>query len=178
VDGLYTWFMNWPIEDGERRTLSFMGDRELTKEGDKHYFLRQRPESEESFVYEAELPVTIPEADPRQAYDVEFTIADDPDNQQIRRLTLRINVGELVGQDQFSVSLNGASLASEACRRTPRWHAAYTGQWLEYDLVGVRPRQGANTLQFVLSERPKDFDGAITIDDVELIVEYGVFPTG
>ncbi|MBT4612543.1 MAG: hypothetical protein HOC05_21035 [Gemmatimonadetes bacterium] len=178
VDGLYTWFMDWPIEDTERRTLSFMGDPDLTREGDKHYFLRQRPENEESFVYEAELPVTIPQADPQQAYHVEFTIADDPDNQQIQRLTLRINVGELVGQDQFSVSLNGESLASETCRRTPRWHDAYTGQWLEYDLVGVRPRQGSNTLHFVLSERPKDFVGAITIDDVELIVEYGVFPAG
>ena len=25
-------------------------------------------------------------------------------------------------------------------------------------------------------ERPKDFDGAISIDDVELVVEYDVFP--
>ena len=99
------------------------------QEGDKHYFLRQRPESEESFVYGS------------------GASCDD-------------------------------SRARSACRRRPRWHDAYTGQWLEYDLVGVRPRQGSNTLQFVLSERPKDFEGAIAIDDVELIVEYGVFPTG
>ena len=39
------------------------------QEGDKHYFLRQRPDSEESFVYEAELPVTIPEPDPRVVED-------------------------------------------------------------------------------------------------------------
>ena len=177
VDGLYTWFMDWPLEDGERRTLSFMGDPDLTRKGDKHYFLRQRPENEESYVYGAELPVSIAAADPAKSYEVEFSINDDPENDRIRRMILKINVAELVSQDRFEVSLNGTSLSTETCRRTPRWHDAYTGQWLEFDLDGLRPTKGTNKVQFVLHSRPDDFEGEIRVDDVELIIEYGVFPT-
>jgi hypothetical protein len=74
VDGLYTWFLDWPLGNNERRILTDISDSEQSKEGNKHYFLRQRADAEDAF------------------------------------------------------------------------------------------------------ERPKDFDGAISIDDVELVVEYDVFP--
>jgi len=92
-------------------------------------------------------------------------------------MILKINVAELVSQDRFEVSLNGTSLSTETCRRTPRWNNAYTGQWLEFDLDGLRPTKGTNKVQFVLHSRPDDFEGEIRVDDVELIIEYGVFPT-
>ncbi len=176
VDGMYTWFMPWPLQDAERRILTEMGDADLSREGNKHYFLRQRPENQESYVYGAELPVPIAKADPATTYEVQFTISDDSDNKRIRRMTLKINVGELVFQDQFRVSLNGVSLESETCRRTPRPHDAYTGQWLEFELEQVRPNRGVNTLQFALDSRPDGFEGSISVDDVELIIEYGIFP--
>lgn len=46
---------------------------------------------------------------------------------------------------------------------------------MEFDLTKVRPVRGANTLQFALRERPGGFEGEISIDDVELIVEYDVY---
>jgi len=146
------------------------------QEGDKHYFLRQRPENEDSFVYDAELPVAIPGPDPDKTYQVALTISDDPENQRIRRMMLKISVSDLVTADRLEISLNGVSLASEPCRRTARNYDAYTGVWLEIDLNEVRPRRGANTLQFSLLARPADFGGGISIDDVELIVEYDLFP--
>ena len=91
-------------------------------------------------------------------------------------MVLKINVSDLVTQDRFEINLNGVSLESEPCRRTARTYDAYTGVWLEFDLNQVRPRRGANTLQFSLRERPDGFGGGISIDDVELIVEYDLFP--
>ena len=175
VDGQYTWFMPWPLGDVERRILTDIGDPDLAAEGNKHYFLRQRPENPDSFVYAAELPLEIPGADPKATYDISFTIADGPDNERISRMVLRINVTNLVTPDRFEVDLDGESLDSEPCRRTPREYDAYTGVWLEFDLNNVRPRKGANTLQFALKERPDGFEAGISIDDVELIVEYDVF---
>ncbi len=176
VDGLYTWFLDWPLGNNERRILTDISDSEQSKEGNKHYFLRQRADEEDAFVYPAQLPVAIPHADPEQAYEVSFTISDDPENDRIQRMTLKINVGELVAQDRFEISLNGVSLESDPRRSTPRHHTPYTGVWLEFELHKVRPHRGVNTLKFVLLERPKDFDGAISIDDVELVVECDVFP--
>ena len=176
VDGMYTWFMPRPLEDAQRRILTDIGDPDLAKEGNKHYFLRQRPENKDSFVYDAELPVVIPGPDSGKTYEIAFTTSDDPRNERISRMVLKINVSDLVTQDRFETNLNGVSLESEPCRRTARTYDAYTGVWLEFDLNQVRPRRGANTLQFSLRERPDGFGGGISIDDVELIVEYDVFP--
>ena len=174
VDGMCAWFMNWPLEDAERRILSEIGDRDLTLEGNKHYFLRQRAEKSESFGYPAELPLAI-EADPVETHEISFTISDDPENKRIGSMRLKINVADLVPPDRFEVSLNGVSLASEPCRRSPRWHDAFTGVWMEFELNKVRPVRGANTLQFALRERPEGFAGQISIDDVEIIVEYDLY---
>jgi hypothetical protein len=90
-------------------------------------------------------------------------------------MRLRINVADLVPADDFEIRLNGVSLESQPCRRSPRWHDAFTGVWLEYELNDLRPVKGSNTLQFVLRQRPADFAGEISIDDVELIVEYDLY---
>ncbi len=174
VDGLCTWFMDWPLEDVQRRILTELGDPDLTREGNKHYFLRQRAENPDRFVYDAELPVAI-KADPKKTHEISFMISDDPENERIGRMRLKINVADLVPADLFEVSLNGVSLESEPCRRQPRWHDAYTGVWLEFVLHTVRPVSGPNTLQFALRERPEGFEGEIGIDDVELIVEYDLY---
>ncbi|MEC9380073.1 MAG: hypothetical protein VX528_13980 [Candidatus Latescibacterota bacterium] len=174
VDGLCTWFMDWPLEQVQRQILTELGDPDLTREGTKHYFLRQRAENPARFVYDAELPVAI-KADADKTHEISFTICDDPANERIGRMRLKINVADLVPADVFDVRLNGVCLASEPCRRYPRWHDAYIGTWLEFELNTVRPVRGTNTLQFALRERPASLEGEISIDDVELIVEYDLY---
>ena len=171
VDGLCTWFMDWPLEDEQRRILTDIGDPDLSLEGNKHYFLRQRAENPDSFVYGAELPVAI-KADPKETHEISFTISDDAENERIGRMLLKINVADLVPPDRFEVSLNGVSIEPEPCRRIPRWHDAFTGVWMEFELNKVRPHRGPNSLQIALRERPEGFEGEISIDDVEIIVEY------
>ena len=174
VDGLCTWFMDWPLEQVQRQILTELGDPDLTREGTKHYFLRQRAENPARFVYDAELPVAI-KADADKTHEISFTICDDPANERIGRIRLKINVADLVPADVFDVRLNGVCLASEPCRRYPRWHDAYIGTWMEFELNTVRPVRGTNTLQFALRERPASLEGEISIDDVELIVEYVLY---
>ena len=174
VDGLCTWFMDWPLEQVQRQILTELGDPDLTREGTKHYFLRQRAENPARFVYDAELPVAI-KADADKTHEISFTICDDPANERIGRMRLKINVADLVPADVFDVRLNGVCLASEPCRRYPRWHDAYIGTWMEFELNTVRPVRGTNTLQFALRERPASLEGEISIDDVELIVEYDLY---
>ncbi|MBQ41229.1 MAG: hypothetical protein CME15_02105, partial [Gemmatimonadetes bacterium] len=118
-----------------------------------------------------ELPVAI-KADPEKTHEVSVTISDDADNARIGSMRLKINVSDLVPADDFEVSLNGVSLESEPCRKSPRWHDAFTGVWMEFELNKVRPHRGPNSLQIALRERPEGFEGEISIDDVEIIVEY------
>ena len=54
----------------------------------------------------------------------------------------------------------------------------YSGQWLEIDLERVRPVQGRNRLEIALTSRPTDLVSAVTLEDVEMTVDYGVYPSG
>ncbi|MBN98484.1 MAG: hypothetical protein CME16_04440 [Gemmatimonadetes bacterium] len=179
VDGLYTWFLSWPLGQGERSTLSELGDDELLKEGDKHYFLRRRSEASSAQDYEAHLPLAIDRGDLGKLYQIPFFIADDTANPQIQSVLLRVGVTDLVGADQFEVSLNGASLAAEVCRRSGHGRVdPYAGQWLEFQLEKLRPIQGENRLGLRLVERPDNLASGVVVEDVEIIVTYGTFAAG
>ena len=177
VDGLYTWFLRWPVDDAGRRILTEIGDPELVKEGDKHYFLRRRSEATAGHDYEAFLPLEIPSAAPDRSYEIAFTTADDARNDRVRRVLLRIAVSNLVTADRLEVTLNDESLGTETCRRDfIRLRDPYAGQWLEFDLRKVRAQKGRNVMEISLRERPAGLAGGVTVEDVEVIVEYGACP--
>ena len=178
VDGLYTWFMRWPLGDAERRTLTELGDRELIQEADKHYILRRRSQQASEMGYDAHLPIDIKSADPDKRYTVPFSISDNIERSKdrIRRVGLRIRIDNLVSGDRLTVRLNGESLANETCLRdfvdTP-----YQGQWLEFELKATRPRMGQNALEVSLDGRPDGLEGGVSIQNVEVLVEYGAYPS-
>ena len=81
--------------------------------------------------------------------------------------------------DQITVLLNGQSLANELCIRDyGHPYGVYAALWLEFELVGVRPRKGRNTLEISLDRRPEDMAGGITVEQVHVFVEYGPYPSG
>ena len=177
VDGLYTWFMEWPLGETERNTLTELGDGELMAEGDKHYFLCRKPEAESALGYEAHLPVAIGREDLGKSHSIPFSIADDLASPQVQRVVLRISVTDLVGADRLEVALNGESLAGEVCRRSAfRRVDPYVGQWVEFQLEKVRPAQGDNVLEVTLRERPPNLHSGVVVEDVEVVVEYGTYP--
>ncbi len=119
-------------------------------------------------------------ASDRSTHKIAFRIADDIEGiaERIRQVRLRINVTDLVWADQLRILLNGQSLAEETCLRdygSPI--APYNGQWLEFHLRKVRPRRGQNRLEFILDGRAEGLVSPLKVEDVEVIVEYGSYPS-
>ena len=189
VDGLYTWFMHWPLGETERSILTEMGDPDLIAEESKRYVLRRRTTESEEAGYSAGLTVDIPKADPAKRYPIPFYIGDDVEgsSDRIRQVQLRIRLMNVVLADRFTILLNGKSLAGETCLRSfgrfwlsrpgPHLHDP-RGHWLEFHLKDVLPHKGQNVLEISLDSRPEGLIGGVTVEDVEVFVEYGPFPTG
>ena len=80
-----------------------------------------------------------------------------------------MRVRNLVTADDLELSLNGSSLGGESMQRTSH---RYDFQWLEYTLGKVLPRPGENVLSARLASRPEGLGGGVTIDQMEILVEY------
>jgi hypothetical protein len=181
VDGLYTWFLPWPLGREERGLLMELGDPVSIRKGDKHYYLRRRNPKAAKIGYDAVLPLEVPFGQPGKLHEIPFYISDDIEGEasRIRRIVLRINISDLVTADRMTLLLNGRSLASERCLRSPSTALEpYKGQWLEFDLLEVRPSKGRNVLAISLDERPPELEAGVRIDDMEIIIEYGKYPSG
>ena len=179
VDGLYTWFMSWPLGDTERSTLTELGDPDLLQEADKHYIVHRRSETADAMGYQAYLPLEISSANPDKIYTVPFSIADDLEKakQRIQGVLLRMHIDNLVSEDHLTVRLNGKSLSGETCKRNfGSSISPYAGQWLEIELSEIRPRPGRNQLEISLDRRPQGLEGGIVLQHVELFIEYGAYP--
>jgi hypothetical protein len=177
ADGLYTWFLGWPLEDAERRTLSELGDEELIRGKDKHYFLRRGCSEAGEHDYPGQLPLELSATDLGHYYPLRFRIADDPTNDRVQRFRLRLGMGNLVCDHVLGLRLNGHPLTG-ACRRSPlRQVDPYAGLWLELDLLRNTVRQGENLLEIALLRRPEDLRGAVVVEDLEFLVEYGIYPS-
>ena len=180
VDGIYSWFMRWPLDDTQRRILTELDDPDLIKEGSKRYVQRLRAKRAVELGYDATLPLKIPQAEPDKRYPIPFTIADDIAGApgRIRQVRLLLQVNNLTSADRLTVRLNGRSLADETCLRDYSWNVApYQGQMLEFHLSHVLPRKGRNVLEISLDERPGLLGGGVSIEHMELDVEYGSYPS-
>ena len=180
VDGIYAWFMRWPLGDSQHHILTELGDADLITEESKRYVQRHRSEQAAELGYDATLPLEIPEAAPGRRYSIPFSIADDiaAKSKRIRQVVLQLVIKNLVSADRLEVFLNGESISGETCLREFSWHVApYEGQKLEFHLERVQPIKGRNLLEVSLEGRPEGLTGGITIEQCELLVEYGVYPS-
>ena len=187
VDGLYTWFLDWPLGSAERAMLTEIADPSLMIEADKQYRLPRREQRSAEFGYGATLPIDIPKADTKDRRKIPIQISDDPvgNSNRIQKITLRIRIRNTVSADRYSILLNGQSLSEEPTRRTsgafvripvsPHRIEHYSSQWLEIDLNSVRPTQGSNVIEISLDNRPPKLGGGVTIDDLEINIEFDQF---
>lgn len=182
VDGLYAWFMRWPLGDQERSSLTEWGDKDRIKTGDKHYVLASNLEAKEDDThYQTSLPVEIATSDTGTKHAIPFYIADETQNNsdRIRQIRLRINIVDLVSADQIDILLNGASLKDENCLRSYGSNIApYVSQWLEFQLKDIWPEQGDNLLEIVLEKRVEGLLGPLKVVQVEVLVSYTSLPSG
>ena len=190
ADGVYAWFLDWPLRATERNMLTEMANPDLMVEADKQYRLSRRTEPAAGLGYDTTLPLEIPEAEPGRRYSIPVYIADDIEGKadRIKSVTLRMRVGNAVTADRISVWLNGKSLEGQAVSRdtgayvripvSPHRIEHYSAQWIEFELSSVRPRQGDNLVEVSLDGRPAKLGGGVTVDDLEVVVEYGVYGVG
>ncbi len=181
VDGLYTWFLPWPFSTAERGFLCELGDFDRLRKGNKHYYLRRRDKSADEVGYTAVLPVQVPYAQLGKLHDIPFYVSDniEAEAKNIHKIVLRMNIFDTVTDDNLTILLNGKSLASELCYRSPSTALEpYYGQWLEFNLKDVLPCKGKNLLQIAMNSRPPELEADIRVEDVEMIIEYGFYPRG
>ena len=180
ADGMYTMWLEWPLGDTERRILTELGDPDLVKEANKHYFAGRRSHYSEVVGYERPLPLEIDSSDTDTRHGISFYVADDFETNpnRIRQVHLKINISDLVSADRLTIRLNGESLSNEPVRLDFGNRVnVYSGQWLEFRLETVRPRKGHNLLEITLDGRAERMISPLRVEDVELIVEYGSFPS-
>ena len=169
ADGLIVgpWF-HWPFREEERSLLTDIGDPEAVKERTKHYFVSTRQEDASALGYRHPLPLRL-ESNGARSSLIPFYVADDCGSDRVARTRLLLRVRNLVTADGLELSLNGRPLVTEALRRTSH---RYDFQWLEFTLSEVLPRPGENRLAARLASRPQGLEGSVTIDQVEVLVEY------
>ena len=180
VDGLYTWFMDWPLREIQQATLTEIGDRQLVDGRDKIYYLSQRHNSFIDSRYEALLPLEIKVADNAIKHKLPFQISDDISSNRISEIALELLVGNLVSGDNFAVVLNGKSLSSESLTRSypGGTRNAYNGQRLRFNLENIRPIKGNNILELSLVNRPDGLEGSVIIEEMQIVISYGSYPSG
>ena len=94
------------------------------------------------------------------------------------KVLLRIGATNLVSGDVLSLALNGESLDAELSTRSQLGdHVPYNGQWVDVDLRHVRPRPGENRLEFCIVRRPPRLETTVTLQYVELMISYNIFPS-
>ena len=184
VDGLYTWFMSWPLGETERAVLGQLADSDWGREGDKHYFVRRGPSEAREIDYEALLPITIdPATDLGRRFDIPFTVADDLEDRgdaesRVTAVELRLSVRDLTCADRLEILLNGQPLSGDTMRRQILDPIApYVGQHLHIELRAQLPQVGQNHLEVALLERPHGLVSSLSIEAVEVLVQYGTYPT-
>ncbi len=175
ADGMYTWFLRWPLEDASRRILCELGDPDLIKEADKHYVISKTEGYAKAVGYQTPLPIEIAASDTGRPHRIPFYLADDI--QAAKHIRLKINIYDLVTADQLTILLNGQSLADETCLRDYGHVNPYLSQWLEFHLKDVRPNQGKNVLEISLDHRAGGLISSLKVEDVEILVEYGSYPS-
>jgi hypothetical protein len=180
ADGMYTWFLKWPLGPNERAILTEIGHPQLVAESNKHYIVLQRNELREGELpYDAPLPIEISADQLGQFHEVPFFIADDIEacEDRIKRIRLEISVSNIVGPDRVTVSLNGESIDKESCHRDFLPGGPYAGQRLVFELKAIRPKKGRNVLKIALVERPPRLASTVTVSNAEVMIEYGPYKT-
>ena len=181
ADGMYTYFLRWPLDDAGKRILTEMGDPDLIRGATKHYLVGRKTEYATAVGYDTPiLPLEIPETDSGTPCTIPFTVADDIEGNadHIREVRLKINITDLLADDRLTIRLNGRSLENEPCRRSfLNYIDAWMGQWIEFTLEDARPCKGRNVLEILLDERAPGMASKLMVEDVEVVVEYHPYPS-
>jgi hypothetical protein len=166
ADGVYVPWFQWPITTEGRQILSEIHDPELLAERPKHYVVRYTASSTDARHYAAQLPAELASEKPAQRQTIRFSIADEsppPDS----KLRLRINSSSFL--DTLEIALNGETLDMESCLRTQ--HRYDYVHW-DFPIPQGLLKPGRNELTVACLGRPDKLEGTLTLEGVEIVLDY------
>ena len=130
--------------------------------------------------YTSALPMELKYDDLGQSKEMEFYLSDEFESSTeiLNKITLELQFRDMVSADELLIKLNGKSLHDQPCTREyANVTSPYQGQWLKFNLMNLKPVKGKNTLELTLISRPDELEGDILLEDVELTVKYGSYPS-
>ena len=166
ADGIYLPWFDWPIGSEQRQVLSEIADPDLLREKPKHYVVIRRLADDREFGRDAQLPLALTLGLESPGQTVQFYVAD---TQEKADATLKLRLANSTSHDSMTISLNGAPVPEEQCRRTSHGYEYY---WLEYPLPHGALREGHNQVGVALHSRPRNLEGQVVLESVELLVNY------
>ena len=146
--------------------LSEIADPDLLREKPKHYVVIRRLADDREFGRDAQLPLALTLGLESPGQTVQFYVAD---TQEKADATLKLRLANSTSHDSMTISLNGAPVPEEQCRRTSHGYEYY---WLEYPLPHGALREGHNQVGVALHSRPRNLEGQVVLESVELLVNY------
>lgn len=198
VDGIYIvefYVRGWPFNEEDYTILREVGDIDVIRFKDKHYWVRTGTREDPSILYPRKLPLLLKDGSENS---VEFKANDDLEAASkagtLKMVKLRLRIKNVTPNDRLSFSLNGTPLPEELCRMRDftyrllsparsverRLGSHYI---FEFDLTNKPfPIKGLNNLLVRVEKRNPKIDQAVrlVLHDVELLVCYRIarnYPT-
>lgn len=175
----------YPYDDEVIGNLRFMGYPDLLAHKDKVFRLgiAERPHRAPSYGLKEQLPVELKQGQSTGeiALEVCDDIADKATLGELWRCELRVFLQHLTYEDQIRLVWNGEEIAAANYRRAdwtyqlrPRPDFAVNGYRLHVDLKNLErlPVSGINTIRFEVLRKDAQLTHAITVADVQLVVDY------
>ncbi len=163
VDALYLPWYPWPIGPEQRQILSEIGDPDVLFEKPKRYYMAPRHDRCVKFGYEAPLPVRL---DTGTTATVGLSVVKDSAS---ANATLTLKLGESTSHDVMTVRLNGYELSLDEATYTTY---GYDYSTLEFRLGWDHLVDGMNEISVAVLSRPSTLSSAVSLDGVEIAVDY------
>jgi hypothetical protein len=178
----------YPYSDSDLANLRFMGHPELLAHRDKHFFVRQGPNTPEDppggYGSPHPLPVELVpgEPGPPQSLYVSDDLAAWHEKGELARCELRVRLFSLIDTDTFDLYLNDQFIPREhqewldwtySVRPVPG-NRLTRHYWITVDLRrhGPLPVVGENTVRVDLKTHDPRVVPLVLLHDVELVVDY------
>ncbi len=179
----------YPYLDADLANLRFMGRPELLACQDKHFFVRQGPNTPDDSLGDYGLPHPLPfelEAG-RPGTPVQLYVCDDVGRRhergELARCELRVRLVNFIETDVFDLYLNDKMIPrghqewldwTYSVRKVPGNMRLLNHYWITVDLMrrGPIPAVGDNAVRVDLQEHDPRVVHAVQLHDVELVVDY------
>ena len=175
IDGIYLWnnhLIEWAANTNYDRTpWKEVADPNKISKLNKHYLLDYDWQSEEfntelsgPTVPKAPLPAKLDKAG--DSINLKMDIADDPTDDSIKSVVFRILINNLTSLDTLDYKINGTKIDHT------KKHINYNHYWIDFELDRRVLVKGFNSIDINTIKRNKMVNNSLTIESVELFVNY------